>query len=102
MRDNALVGTILCEDNPIRPGTASRVRTPATQDGKLVVRPSVREAETLTVVVLVGVGVRGVAGLQVGAALLDGGVNVGLLVASRAAGVGALAGQEGVGDGSAD
>ena len=88
MGNNALIHTpILCKDDPIRPGAPTRIHLIRAQDRELLVGSGIVEAEALVVVVDVRVVVGGGAGVEVGAALGDGVVDVGLVVAGVAAGV---------------
>ena len=93
MCDQALEGTIIIEDDAICTGATSSVRLVGIQDRELVIRFRLRELKAFVVVVDVRIiaATDGLASLIVGAALIDGFVDVGLIVAGGAAGVDALA-----------
>ena len=83
MCNNTFIRPIPSEDHTIRPRTTTSIRLKAAQDWELVVRPRIREADTLVIFVLVWV-LAGTDCLVVGVvvvALLDSGVDVGLVVA---------------------
>lgn len=91
MGDDTLKVAIGVEDDAVSARLASSVGSLAGQDWELVKGSRIGEAETLVVIVLVGVPAGSGARLQVVEALLDGVVDVRLAVAGVAAGVGALA-----------
>lgn len=103
MGNHALKVPIPIKHDTIRTRFPARERLLAGQDGEFVEGRLVGETEAFVVLVLMGILVGALAGLQVAEALLDGGVDVGLAVAGGAAGVGAsLAGLkdvQGVGEG---
>ena len=93
MRNYALIRAILVKNHTIRAGTAAGVDAKGAQDGELIVWAGIREPETLVVIVCVWVlaAAHGLRGFEVVAALLDGGVDVALVVTGRAAFINALA-----------
>ena len=93
MCDHSLVRPISSKDDTIRPRTASIIRLLITQDGKFVIGSRIREGEVLIVIVLVRILIAAYCGpvFVVAVALLHGGINVILGIASTAAGFCALA-----------
>lgn len=81
------------EHHSVWPGVTPRIRLEGVQDGELVVRARGGEIKAFVVVVhmRVAVAADGLAAVQVVAALGDGGVDSGLVVAGAGAGVDALA-----------
>lgn len=83
MRNQPLQRTPPCENYSIRPGTAARIWLERVQDGELIIRARGGEIESFVVVVdvRVAVGADGLASVEVVAALGDGVVDGGLIVA---------------------
>ena len=92
MRDDALVRPISSEDDAVSSGTASSVNLLVTQNGKLVIRSTIWEAEAFVVVVLMRIFIVAHGGvvLIVAVTLLHGGIDVILGIARAAAGFCAL------------
>jgi len=92
MRNNPLIRPIPSENHAISARTSTRIHLLVAQNMELVVWPHVWEAEALIVFILVRVSATAgcLANLIVAIALLDRGVDIGLGVAGRAAGFGAL------------
>ena len=85
MGDQTLILSALGEDDSVWAGAASRVGFVAAQDGEFLVWARVWEGEALVVVVLMRVAVRVVTGLVVRVPLVEGLVDVGLVVAGGSA-----------------
>ena len=81
------------EDDSIRAGTSPRVNLVATKNRKLLVRFRIWEREAFVIIVGMRVLVRadGLAFLEIRAALRNGFVDVGLVIASASACINALA-----------
>lgn len=93
MCNHALVRPIPSEDDTISSRTDSIIRLLITQNGKFIVRSSIREGEALVILVLVRITIAANRGpvLVVAVALLDGGINVILRIACATAGFCTLA-----------
>ena len=91
MRNHTLIlAPTIRKNHPVRARAAAGIHMIATENGKLLVRLRVRKRETFIVVVGVRVPAHCLALLEVGAALGDCDVDVGLIVAGATAGVDAL------------
>ena len=92
MRNHPLVRAITGENDPIGTRAASSVDLVAAQDGELVIRARAGEVDAFVIIVCVRILARadGLALGIVAAALLNGGVDIGLIVARVAALVDAL------------
>lgn len=97
MRNHPFVRAVTGENDSIRSRTASGVDFVAAQDGEFVIRTRVGEIEAFVIVVYVRIFVftDGAALFIVVAALLDGVVDVGLIVTRAAALIDALSLREG-------
>ena len=82
--DDIFVIAVAIEDDSVWSRAATGVGLVAAQDGEFVVGSAVRERESLIVVVLVRVSTRSAAGVQVPVALIEGSVDIGLVVAGAA------------------
>lgn len=83
MRYNSLISARLGDDNSVRSGAPTCVWLVAAEDGKLVIGSGVGKLKTFIVVVhmRIAAGPNGLALLEVVAALGDGLIDVGLVVA---------------------
>lgn len=104
MRDNSFVNARPGEDDPVRPRVTASVWVIAVQDGEFVIGTRIGEAETLIIVVHMGISARAhpLALPEVVAALGHGFVDVRLVVARRATVINALTLQLGECDTSTD
>lgn len=92
MRNHPLVRAVTGENDPIGARAASGVELVAAQNGELVIRARAGEVDAFVIIVCVRILARA-DGLVLGivtAALLNGGVDIGLIVARVAALVDAL------------
>lgn len=95
MGNDPLICTAPCENDSVCTWATAGINLVAAQDRKLVVRSTGWEAEPFVVVVLMGVAARIAAGVQIGAALGDGIIDVRLIITGAAASIDTLTASNG-------